>query len=548
MTLPEPVSRSSAIAPRRPQYLLLGLLGLVLGLSLGLRLLHLERPLYWHDEAYTSLRVSGYTGTEVQQALFIGERVDREALASYLRPGPDRSVVDTLYSLATEDAQHPPLYYLMAWAWVRSIGDSAALIRLLSVLLGLLLFPAMYWLCQELFALAGPASPQPLAALTTGLALALVAVSPYHLLYAREAREYSLWAALVLLFSAAFVRALRLNTWAAWGQAAVFLALGLYSQPLMLILAGGCGFYLLVVERFRLSRRLLRGLLALAAGVLAFGPWLRIIQMFKAPGAGWTAVPVPVLNWLSGWAAHLIHGFWIPPGDGLGNFWSSCLGLPLLAVLLGWAAYRLYRTTPLRVWLFVAVLSLSVAIGLALPDIVLGGQRSLSGRYLVPLYLGLPLVLAYGLAEQLLRTPRRRWFWQGVTGLVLVVGLVSGAIGSQAETTWTKAINENLPAVANALNAEPQPLLISDYFSINFGNLLALSYRLAPQVQLLLIASPDIFHVPTLRPSDRSVFVLNPSDPFRQQLAQQAGGTLDLPVSDTHLFLWRLDRSAVKAT
>lgn len=42
--------------------------------------------------------------------------------------------------------------------------------------------------------------------------MALIAVSPFHVLYAQEAREYSLWTVTILLSSAALLRAMRVKT------------------------------------------------------------------------------------------------------------------------------------------------------------------------------------------------------------------------------------------------------------------------------------------------------------------------------------------------
>ncbi|MBD0267754.1 MAG: glycosyltransferase family 39 protein [Cyanobacteria bacterium Co-bin8] len=520
-------------------------IALVLGLFF--RLAYLDNQIYWHDEAYTSLRVSGFTAQEVRDDLFTGRLVGIADVARYQHPAPGKTVVDVVRSLALEDAQHPPLYYLLARGWVQIFGSSVVALRSLSVLIGLLLFPALYWLCHELLRPGEKAAVRPLAGLTTRLALALAAVSPYHVLYAQEAREYGLWSVLTLLFSAAFLRALRLNSWSAWGLATLFLAAGLYTQPLMLMLGAASWVYLLLVNDLRLNRSVMRGSVALGLGMLAFGPWLRVIQVNQAPGTSWTAVPISLDTWLKAWGLHLQRAFLLTHEDFGFDHWTSQLSLPLLLLLVVYAGYTLYRTTPPRVWLFVAVLMACVALPLALPDLVLGGQRSLSGRYLVPFYLGLQVLVAVLLAQKL-HDPRpwQRQFWRAVTALLLTLGVVSCALNTQSQTAWTKVINYRLPEVAEAINAAPQPLLVSDSFGVNFGNILALSYLLKPQVQLLLIGSPDIYHVPQIPAGFSSVFVLNPSDAFRQLLAQQQNQPVQLQFNDAHLFLWRLgDRSKI---
>ncbi|MBD0337444.1 MAG: hypothetical protein ICV62_18310, partial [Cyanobacteria bacterium Co-bin13] len=304
------------------------------------------------------------------------------------------------------------------------------------------------------------------------------------------------------------------------------------------------GVYLLLVNDFRLNRSVIRGSIALGLGVLAFGPWLRVIQVNQASGTAWTAVPASLEIWLKVWGLHLQRAFLLTEGDFGFDHWSSRLSLPLLLLLLAYAAYTLYRTTPPRVWLFVGVLLACVALPLALPDLVLGGQRSLSGRYLVPFYLGLQVLVALLLAQKL-RHPGlwQRRFWRLVTALLLVVGVAACVLNTQLPTAWSKVINYRLPEVAETVNTAPQPLLISDSFGINFGNVLALSYLLEPQVQLLLLGSPDMYHVPQIPEGFSSVFVLNPSDAFRQRLEQQENQSLQLRFNDAHLFLWQLGGS-----
>ncbi len=74
----------------------------------------------------------------------------------------------------------------------------------------------MYWLCQELFHDSS----------TRWVAVGLMAVSPFHVLYAQEAREYSLHTALILVSSTLLLRSLRLATWQSWAWYALSLVIG----------------------------------------------------------------------------------------------------------------------------------------------------------------------------------------------------------------------------------------------------------------------------------------------------------------------------------
>lgn len=525
---------------------------LILTLVLGIffRFINLDHQVYWHDETYTSLRLSGYSAIEVNQTLFDGDVINRDAFQKYQRPNSEKAISDTVHSLAVDDSQHPPIYYVLLRLWTQTFGTAITTIRSLSALFSLILFPGLYWLCRELFFQIPSPRRQDVHAKTLGeiaswIAIALIAVSPFHILYAQEAREYSLWAGLIALWTAAFLRAIRCQTWSAWGLSTVFLVLCLYTQPVTLLLMVGYGAYLLIVQRFRLTKNTLAGLLSLVLGALAFGPWLRIIaQNWSRTGANWTSVPLPLDILLKTWALHLERFFIIPEGDFGFDTWLIYLTLPLLLGLFVYAVYELCRRTSMRVWLLVLILTGIVLLILGLPDLIIGGQRSTSSRYLVPFYIGLPIAVAYLLSSKLLSSlVFQRNLGRGAIAAVLSLQILFCALNTQTETVWTKGINYNLPAVANILNTAPRPLLVSHSFGINFGTLFALSYRTEPKVNYQIVDGwfkPDYENVPTLPSGFSDTYLLNPSDRFRQQIEQQTKRKAELVFQDYHLFLWHL--------
>jgi uncharacterized membrane protein len=524
------------------------LLALILGIFF--RFTHLDQQLYWHDETYTSLRLSGYSAIEVNQTLFAGDVIGSDAFQKYQRLNSEKTVIDTIRSLAIDDSQHPPVYYVLLRWWTQGFGTSITAIRSLSALLSLILFPALYWLCQELFVHARSAkAPPPSPALgqrIAWLAIALTALSPFHLLYAQEAREYALWGGLIVLWSAAFLRAIRCQTIAAWSLATVLLVLCLYTQPVTLFIMVGYAAYLLIIQRFRMNQTTISGCLSFSAGLLAFSPWLWILmQSWSRTGANWTAVPLPVDILLKTWGLHLERAFVIPEGDFGFDTPLVYLTLPLFLALVSYGFYQLWRQTPLRVWLFVLILTGMVFLVLALPDLIGGGQRSTSSRYLVPFYIGVPIAIAYLLSTATLPNLAMvtRTFWKAVTGTLLSLALCFCILNTQTDTVWTKGINYNLGSVAKILNASPRALLVSHSFGINFGSLFALSYQTSPTVKYQLVDgwfTPDFENVPKIPKGFRDVYLFNPSDRFRQIIEQQENKKSELLFKDFHLFLWHL--------
>ena len=185
---------------------LLGLLAIAILLGIGFRFFELDRKLYWHDEAYTSLRVAGFTRQEIDDELFQNRIIPAPELQKYQRIKPGSTATDTIHSLALEDPQHPPLYFLMARIWMQEFGSSLTASRTWPAILSLLSLPLMYALAQELFA----------SNLTSLLATAILALSPFDILFAQTARQYSLLTAIVIGSSLLLLRAVRLQNLSNW--------------------------------------------------------------------------------------------------------------------------------------------------------------------------------------------------------------------------------------------------------------------------------------------------------------------------------------------
>ena len=273
--MPIPIHSKHSADPWRLWKLLLSLC-LVAGVIL--RVVNLEQKLYWYDEAFTMLRISGHTEAEAVQAIPPNQVISVTQLAPYQKRDQkhgEHSLIDgvtqTVRGLAEEEPQHTPLYYGLARIWAELFGDSIAAIRSLSVLVSLLALPAMAWLCWELFG----------SELAAWLGTALLAVSPFQMIYAQEARPTALWTLTILLASAALLRALRLQTARSWGLYGGLFSLNLYAYLFSGLVAVAHAIYVLGLER-RLSSTLrwFTGIMALS--LLLFAPWLLAVAANSA--------------------------------------------------------------------------------------------------------------------------------------------------------------------------------------------------------------------------------------------------------------------------
>ena len=202
-------------------------------LGLAVRFASLGLQSYHHDEAITAMRVL---------------------------PG---SFGDMLRSVRVSES-NPPLYYALAWGWVKAFGSDEVGLRSLTALFGAATVPVAYLIGRQL------------ASWRAGLTLAaFVALNPMLIWYSQEARSYALlvfFGAVSLFF---FLRALddrRGRDLAFWALAS---ALALCSHYFAVFAVGIEAVWLLVALRARW-----RVVLPALAGVGAVG--LALLPLINA--------------------------------------------------------------------------------------------------------------------------------------------------------------------------------------------------------------------------------------------------------------------------
>lgn len=168
----------------------------------------------------------------------------------------------------------PPLYFTLEHVVTAVLGDSETALRLPSAVAGVLAVPLLHALLARLFDR------------TTGLLGAgLLAVSPFHLHYAQEARMYALLALLCLASAYLLVRLLaETRTWQALTLAATEAAVVWTHHYGVLVLVAEAGFVaVLVLARDVTGRALRRWLVAQGLAALLVLPWalLFVDQLHK---------------------------------------------------------------------------------------------------------------------------------------------------------------------------------------------------------------------------------------------------------------------------
>ncbi len=513
------------------------------------RVSHLDRLVYWGDEVYSSIRIFGYTTTEIYQAIGSQPLISAPLLQQFQQSAPARGWNAVLHSLAIEDAHVTPLYFLLSHAWSRLFGSSVSSLRGFAVLCGLMLLPAVYWLAIELF------QRRRIALCAT----ALVAISPTHLVFAQEARMYSLWTLLTIAAGAALLRAIRRKTWSSWLLLSVAMSASLYTHFLAVVPL--CGYVIYTIALYWRDRAILKRLIAACSlAGLSFLPWVWVFltrQIVQQEDG--TSKPLSLSAWIKNWFG-LFRRIFVDFNTSSQDSWPMAIGLVSLAlgcaILSVMALYRLRRETPIQTWLFVGLLTGGLPIGLF--------HQSLSGilpsRYLLPSSVGLFLAIGYLLGSRRSLThpthPRLpRWISASSLALLLLLGGASGNTHAQASHWWNKDFSDCNPAIAQRINQSAHPLIISDgsggpFFDYALSNIISLARLVKPETQFQISRSPQAMTAGRSESiaagdfSDR--FVLGPSKVLRESLQATYGDRLEpliiMPCQyrGSNVYLWRI--------
>lgn len=388
---------------------ILAAVGLIV-VGVALRVVALDQQGYWHDELYSVAHLSGFDAyvlpssdlSSFEPPLRAAHWVEMSEADRYWRT-LDRNLVHE---------GHPPFYQLGLKGWTSLVGRSIEAVRSFSLLPALLTIPLFYVIGVRL------------RGRRLGLTAAtLIAVSPFHLYYSIEARNYA-WA---LLFSTlALLGAVELwrnqgpvskKTWGLWwagalGACYTHYYAGLYCAVLMA---------LLLAFRWRsLSESLKLGL-----PFLMFLPWLPVLQaQIDVHSADHWTVGAPS-------AAQAALGFADVLVDQLTGVFDSASAVERVVggIALVFGIWALVRDAPNADpvsdprWILFSVPAFGLAV--LCVDLVTDHHTLLIARYLISAVPCLVLICAW------LATGARKVHW-ALLALLIVGNLVGGAATAAA--------------------------------------------------------------------------------------------------------------------
>jgi uncharacterized membrane protein len=516
------------------------LIGLIIA-GICFRIIHLDQRVFWDDEVTTAVRISGYTAVEVAQQLYTGKIVSFADLSPYLGPNSHKNLQDVLQGLASEDPHMPLFYFILLRYWSEWFGSSILSLRSLSVVFGILVLPALYWLCRELFH-----SKQ-----TALIATALVAIAPFHILYAQEARPYSCWTLVTILSSALLLRSLRQPTAIHWMGYAVLSVIGIYSHLFYVGVALGHGVYCVLTQRFKPTKQLgvqfgSKGFgyvgyvgyycSAMILMAVAYLPWMLVLWRNRDKTASvitsaWANQHYSLPSLMSMWFGNMSRLFF---DVGLGSHDGLKAILPTIPIILScvllivYSLYFLWRQATTSVSIFVLTLIFTSAICFLASDLIIGGRLSGLPRYSIAMFLGYHLAIAYLFTLKLRQgnkqSSRRSLWW--LMFILLIASCLTSYIKIYPAIVWWHQGPQNtrhIPEVIAQVNQTKQPIPA-------FGS------KLKSEARIQLLPIGKLAPIP---PAYETIFFFRPSPKLRQSIAQL--GTLTV-VPDTGEMLYRFRR------
>ena len=482
---------------------------LAISSAIILRFSHLDSKVFWHDEVYTELRISGYKNIDPHNAR-LGRVLTKEELLKFQGVSDQKNLRDTLSSLK-EDA-HTPLYYILLKYWQDIWGNSITAIRSLSAVFGILLLPALYILARQLFE----------SKLAAQIIVSLVAVSPMFIRYSQDARPYPLWALSVIFSTSLLLRALKKNDVTNWFYYSIFIAVSFYSQLLSFYIYLGHFLYVLTTAKLKIEV-LGKYIISSVIGILLFSPWLInvVIPKFSSIDAqtAWLKSPMPGRQLFIEHITNLNHLFFSIDFANTSSTLRYIIGFSLVCLVV-YSIYTVVRSSSVSTWLLPTVLSLSSFVFLY-QDLILGGQRTRINQYFLLSYIAIFMMIGFNIFLKVTSSNEKQSIiWSGIFCFLIIVSTITNYQTSAKATWWGWSIFQ--VEMAEIINSADNPLVISQE---RMGNIMPLFYLLEDGTKSLML-DPDKDFLPE-NLDNYDVFLLNPSQEIKDTYTRFSNNSIN---------------------
>jgi uncharacterized membrane protein len=482
--------RSTSLLPGPRRYIYIAL-AILIGTGIFFRLYDLGTKYYYVDEVVSSLRESGHTEKDFAR-LFDGKIHTVTEISKYLS---DRStsLASVFASLAAEDPQHPPLFYIANRYATEFFGDSQSGRRYLAAIFGILAIAAVFWLTLELSG----------SLLQSAVCAALIAISPFDIIYSQQNREYSAWLFFIAFSSAMLLRAMKESRWWQWVFFAISIAAALYTDVLILYHIVSLTIFLLLYEG-KVTRRIVAFVTAIVAALILYIPWLFVLYRGAHTITGW----VGPLKYAVSFQVYISKLLFNTAAVFFDAEYIYIALLPIAALVLVIVAFSIVNAMSKGSRIgryFMGSITFVPAAFFFISDLYAHTSRATAPRYLVPVWLGIQLMVAFTLTQSWSLHGSRRKELLALTTLAFIFacGAASDIINAPAYATSATAEMVTLGPESKAINASRHPLVVFVHDRQAWDITVAmLATVLKPSVQFQLI------------PSLSSAYVKNPQRGF----------------------------------
>jgi uncharacterized membrane protein len=459
--------------------------GLVLALALFAviagtiaRIDGLSGKLFWQDEAFSMLRITGHVESDLY-GLFDDTVRTPESMLAIERLAPGRGVGATLSSLS-EEPQRGPLYYMLARVWAGIFGDGIVRMRAFSALLGIGGIGFAFLLGRRIA--GGDVGGAMLAA--------LVALAPIDVRFSGQVREYVAIADTTLASAWLLLRAFERGSALRWISYAASLLVGLFVSPLFLTMVGAHFVAACVVAR-RSRTEFVAWCLAAGVPCLIFSPWL-VQSLAAAPAhardVSWLLGTYPLSALVTKWIFNIGATFFDAE---IAHRPLAIVLVPILALVAIAIANAFRRGEAVRRALALAMTFAAAALVIGV-DIVRHAHFEGVTRYQMTTWVGIEALVAMLLAAWV-GSERRAVRWVGVASFAFLVacGTFCSVFDRSYALWWDDNEHIDEQRVAETIAASGAPALVLASDDLNTGEYALVLARYLPRdTKLLLYHGP----------------------------------------------------------
>jgi uncharacterized membrane protein len=438
-----------------------------------LRFVRLEQKLYWVDEVATSEHLTPDIAGQIESGLASGDIKNIKQIASLMEFSKPTTLGGTVADLVASDPHHTPPYYLLLNLWSRLFGLEPGKLRLLSAVFSLAAIPALYWFALELFQ----------SHLIAAISVWLYALSPFELIYAQQAREYSMWILLMLLSSASLICAARRPRVTSWLLYFLFTCTMLWTHLLSIWIVIAHSAFMAI--QFRGSKKTLISFgSVVAVSLLLLTPWLIMIQTRPAElndfgGIDQQVAPSLYVETFLLNISRTVLDVDLPSYEHLPYFqWRLIVPIAATVLLIGGCVWLFMSRATSELRTLLCLLGICTVLPLLLADVVAGGRRALLPRYDSPALISLDLIMAFSIVDAL-SAQKKLNLWAGRAAIALI--LCCGSYSQWqflSKTTWWTTRPPDLAKSAVFLAGNPNVPLGVDLSSLHTGQVISLAYFL----------------------------------------------------------------------